>query len=81
MPDKARKRIRLKRERLDKILKYDNDIEKIKKDEENLRAWQMREPTEEELILPRLSIGDIPTNSRPRHIRHGERCKNPSLPC
>lgn len=74
LPDKALagKNTAKERERLDKILKNmsSDELEKIKTDEENLRAWQMREPTEEEIhSLPRLSIEDIPTKiSRPAAI-------------
>ena len=54
------------RERLEKLLSEmsDEDIQKIKDEEEALRLWQNTEPTEEAISsLPTLSISDIPKGS------------------
>lgn len=71
-PDKtlSERNSKEERERLDKILASmtEDELAKIKEEQEALRLWQQREPLEEEInSLPKLSLSDIPKEfSRPK---------------
>ena len=68
LPDKAlsEENARREKEELDSILASmsKEELDKIIEDEANLRLWQSREPSEDELAtIPKLALADIPESS------------------